>query len=148
MFSDEMISIVTFLKAQNNVQVYYDKTEEDFVVPCMHIPLPENIPVPDTVKTFKNQYSLFVTLFEATTFESERKAGDIVSQIWRMGVKIPLLDSAGDPTNRGLKISNAVHTNTEIGVSQVTIEWSTNQLFDAQSFVKIQRFFLDYMLKT
>lgn len=147
MLAQEIAAIVKFLHGANPVSLYYDEVPQDFFVPSMYFPVPQLTSNQETVRSFRNNYAMFIKVFEKDTSSAQKKALVLSDSLNVKRLRVPLYDLQGVPTGDFLRLNSVTSNKVDDGVAQIGISWHSNYPFEVVTSEKIEEFILDTFIK-
>ncbi|GED14873.1 hypothetical protein [Aneurinibacillus migulanus] len=132
-------------------QVYFVRIPQNFKVPSLYFPVPQEDDRGDTTKTYRINHRLYIKSFH----NNEQKAYDAVkaisSKIQGSKYIVPLVNQSGTLTGDFLRIKRCnikpLHEDTLFGVAQLYLEWESRYLYDQPTYEKMGKLFLTQKLK-
>lgn len=139
----ETASVINFvLSAVGQVNPYYYRVPESFIVPAVYFPQPILGSHGDTLATYALDYSMYIGFFCSTEEEANALARRTLERIRRKRNLIPLIDEAGNHTGSGLRIQDPTMESVDDGWAQLTIKWTSRRPYDREIAEPVYKYHL------
>lgn len=141
----EIASIMMFaLKAGGNPAPYYYDVPEQFAFPAMYFPQPEIITRGETFRTYASDYAWYINIMANTTEAAHEIGLAVLTQLKRARNLVPIIDAAGNPMGRKLRLRDPALRRIDTGVVQLTLEWTSRRPYDLTEALLVMHFYLNY----
>lgn len=141
----ETASIIAFIiAAADDPNPYYCRIPESFVVPAVYFPQPTPTSSGDTLSTYAIDYTMYVGFFCGTEEEANALARRVMELIRRKRNLIPLIDTEGNATGRGVRIKDPSIESVDDGWAQLTIKWTSRRPYDRTEPTAAAKITLNY----
>ncbi len=136
----EVASIISFvLAAAGNPHPYYYEVPEQFSFPAMYFPTPELTTRGETFRTYASGYAWYINVMAETTEQAHELGLAALTKLKQARNLVPLIDEAGKPTGKKLRLDDPKLRKIDSGVVQLTIEWTSRRPYDAATPLKMRK---------
>ena len=141
MLEQEIASIIKFvLDKSEKPAPYYYNVPRSFAVPAAFFPVPEITTNGETFRTYRMEYDWFIKFFHSTTEKAHAKAMMALTAILENRNLIPLIDTDGTPTGKGLRINDPAIKPLDDGAVQLKISFISRRPYNRPDVQKMQHY--------
>lgn len=108
---------------------YDDNVPENFAIPSLYFPSPEQTPSGSALNSYQTRYSIYAKVFAVTRKEAGELAGRIVRGIMGRQCRIPLYNEDGTDSGMSLKLEPPTSWIVDEGMAQVTLTYRITRAF-------------------
>jgi len=121
----EMASVIAFmLKATGNLQPYYEKMPQDFIVPSVYFPPPEVDSQGFTMSTYALNFVWFVKFFHSKSSLAFDLGFTAQNALKSVRNAVPVVDNEGNPTKRIIRLRDPLLRPMD-NAAQITLMWDS-----------------------
>ncbi len=144
MIDQELASIIRFiLGAIPEAAPHYFDTPKDFAVPAVYFPAPTFTSGGDTFLTYAFDYTWNIEVFHRTTEDAISLARLAAAAIMANRRLIPLVDEAGAPTGKGLRLHDPRVGKSGMLAASLTLGWASRRPYKAEDTQKMMTYILN-----
>jgi hypothetical protein len=127
-------------------QLYFGRLPENFKVPSLYFPVPQEDDAGDTTQTYRITYRLYIKSFHLDDQKAYDVAKAIADKVRASRNIVPLVDVSGALTGDFLRIKRCnikpLSEDMIFGVSQLFLEWDSRYKYDRPTYEKMGKLFL------
>lgn len=144
MLEQETASIIRFvLNSAGNPFPYYEKIPESFAVPAAYFPTPEIVTGGETFCTYAMEYAWYILFFHKNENEAYALALQALTAIRRKRNLIPLIDTDGNKTGKGIRLKDPDIKVIDNGAAQLHLRWTSRRPYACEEATKMQTYQLE-----
>lgn len=144
MLEQEIASVIKFtLDRAENPHPYYYKVPQSFAVPAAYFPTPEIDTRGETFATYAMSYTWFIKFFHKNTQASYAMALLVLTALKGNRNLVPIIDTAGKPTGKNIRIKDPSLSTIEDGAVQLKITWDSRRPYDSVEATKMQTYHIE-----
>ena len=135
MLEQEIASIIkSILDATGNPSPYYYSVPQSFVVPAAYFPVPEIDSDGETLATYGLDYAMYVKFFAKTKREAYNLGLTALTAIRSNRNLIPIIDAAGNETEKGIRIYDPSLKMLDEGAAQLAVTWRSRRPYNENDY--------------
>lgn len=143
MLEYEIAAIYYFIADILTATPYFEEVPEDFLVPCVFYPTPEQTGGVFSVSKYKTDFVMYVKFMAQSTLDAYNMANEVMQELMRKKRKVPLVDNNGKQTRKSFQINNPVVRKVDNGVYQMEVSWKRYSSYDVDTAALAREFFLN-----
>lgn len=143
MLEYEIAAMYGFIDGTINATAYFKEIPENFVVPCVFYPTPEQSGAAFSTSKHATDFTMYVKFMAKDTMEAYSLASAVMKNLVENRLKVLLVDENGKPTGKRFQIKEPVIRKVDSGVYQMQVSWRRYSLYNKDAVTMAQSFFMN-----